>query len=82
MFRFDENIGIDESLIGRKIKYNFRNPAGHIIWIFGTVHKYTGFVSRGKQSRKKSTSFTCHKATLCSVNKIYFGQLGRLLRIK
>lgn len=41
MLHFDDDIGIDDSLFDRKIKYNRENPAGYRIWIFGTLHRRT-----------------------------------------
>lgn len=39
MTQFDGDVEIDESLFGRKIKYNRGEPKGHRIWIFGIVER-------------------------------------------
>jgi transposase-like protein len=36
---FDGHVEIDESLFGRKAKYNRGNPTGTRIWIFGMVQR-------------------------------------------
>ena len=36
---FDGDVEIDESLFGRKVKYNRGNPTGTRIWIFGIVER-------------------------------------------
>jgi hypothetical protein len=36
---FDGDVEIDESLFGRKAKYNRGNPTGTRIWIFGMVQR-------------------------------------------
>lgn len=37
--QFQGDVEIDESLFGRKIKYNRGEPKGHRIWIFGIIHR-------------------------------------------
>ena len=37
--KFDTEVEIDESLFGRKIKYNRGRPTGQKIWIFGIVER-------------------------------------------
>ena len=39
MATFEGDIEIDESLFGRKVKYNKGQSKGHRIWIFETVHR-------------------------------------------
>ena len=39
MTQFEGEVEIDESLFGRKIKYNKGEPKGHRIWIFGIIHR-------------------------------------------
>ena len=39
MTTFDGDVEIDESLFGRKIKYNKGEPKGHRIWIFGKIER-------------------------------------------
>ena len=36
---FEGDVEIDESLFGRKIKYNKGEPKGHRIWIFGMIER-------------------------------------------
>ena len=37
--RFSGDVEIDESLFGRKVKYNRGKPTGNRIWIFGMVER-------------------------------------------
>ena len=39
MTMFEGDVEIDESLFGRKIKYNKGEPKGHRIWIFGIIER-------------------------------------------
>ena len=39
MMNFEGEVEIDESLFGRKVKYNKGQPRGHRIWIFGIVER-------------------------------------------
>lgn len=39
MTQFEGEVELDESLFGRKIKYNKGEPKGHRIWIFGIIHR-------------------------------------------
>ncbi|CAG2225415.1 unnamed protein product [Mytilus edulis] len=39
MIRFQGDVELDESLFGRKIKYNRGKPTGNRIWIFGMIER-------------------------------------------
>ena len=39
MTQFEGEVKIDESLFGRKNKYNKREHKGHRIWFFGIIHR-------------------------------------------
>ena len=39
MTQFEGEVELDESLFGRKKKYNKGEPKGHRIWIFGIIHR-------------------------------------------
>ena len=39
MTTFEGDVKIDESLFGRKVKYNKGEPKEHRIWLFGIVHR-------------------------------------------
>ena len=41
MAMFQGDVEIDESLFGRKVKYNKGDPKGHRIWIFGLIERAT-----------------------------------------
>lgn len=82
MLHFDEDVGIAEHLFDRKIKCNRENPAGHMIWIFGTLHGRTNTLFLYLVDNRAAKPLIHLIRKHCSVNKNCFGQLGRLLRIK
>ena len=43
--KFKNEVEIDESLFGRKIKYNRGKPSGQKIWIFGIVERSSNMLS-------------------------------------
>ena len=83
MTMFEGDVESDESLFGRKIKYNKGEPRGHKIWIFDIIHRESNtLLLYPVDKRDSDTLIPLIQRHVYPGSRIFFRFLGRILKFK